>query len=487
MEQTKKQNKNSSYYINALISVAIMAFFRFIPPFGAMTTLGMTILGIFLGVLWGWIKCEMAWPSVLAFILLGFTGYVPNVGAGITSAFSNGIVQMILWLLFFAAILTVSGISEQLANRLVSSKMIKGRPWLLSIVILAAAFICALFGASMAALFICWEFVHSVSKQAGFTKEDKWPKMMLVGVAFSACIGLVVLPFQVGVVASYGYLSSASKGAYGAYNFMQYFMFSIIVGLSIMALYVALCKFVVRPDMSKLKGDIQVGKITEFTAKQKIAIWALVAMIVLTIVPSLLPKTSAIAKFINNIGLNAIILGICVAVTLFRDKEGKPHFTFQELGVRGVHWGIMLMVSTAIVLGTALSSNGTGFNATFVNAFKPILGGTSPYVFTLLICIATILLTNVVNNAVAGAVMVPLMFSFAPIVGANPMLITGLIVFASNVGLCLPCASPSGALLAGQKEWLNTKEIMGQVSVGIVATIGAMAIIGIPIGNMIFK
>jgi len=488
-EQTfvKKQNINRNYFINALISVAIMSLFRYIPPFGEMTPLGMQILGIFLGVLWGWIKCDMVWPSVLAFVFLGFTEYTKNVATAVTSAFSNPSVQLILWLLIFAAILTVSGISEQLANRLVLAKMIKGRPWLLSIVILAACYICSLFGASMAALFICWDFVFSISKQVGYTKKDKWPRMMLVGVAFSGCIGLCVLPFNVGVVASYGYLASASEGLYASYDFLQYLIFGLIFGVAIMAIYVALCKFIVRPDMSKLKADIDVGKASEFNTKQKLAVWALVAIIVLTVLPSVLPAGSAVTTFLNTIGLSAIVLMICVGITLFRDKDGKPYYTFQELGSKGVYWGVMLMVSTAIVLGTALSVGNTGFNATFVNVFRPILGGTGPYVFSLLISIATIILTNIINNSVAGAIMVPLMYSFAPVVGANPLMLTAVIVFISNIGLVLPCASPRAALMAGQKEWLSPKDIFFQSSVGIVAAIVGVAIVGIPLGNIIFK
>lgn len=483
----KQKNLNAGYFLNAGIAVAIMIFFRFIPPFGSMTPLGMTIMGIFLGTLWGWIKCDMVWPSVLAFIFLGFTDYTTSVGTIMTAAFSNGIVQLILWLLVFAAILTVSGISEYLANRLVSSKAIKGRPWLLTIVILSASYICSAFGAAFAGILICWEFVYMISKQVGYTKEDKWVKMMMVSIPFSSCVGLVVLPFQVGVVASYGYLSSASNGLFGAYNFLQYLIFSLIFSLVVMAVYLLLCKFIVRPDMSKLKADVDVGASAKMTTKHKLALWAMVAMIVLTMLPSIFPKGSSIAVFFNTIGTSAFVLLICAGITLFRDKEGKPYFTFQELGAKGVFWGLMFMVATAITVGTALSSPDTGFSATFVSMFTSVLGNTSPYVFALIIALVTLLLTNVINNAVAGAIMVPLMYSFSSVVGANPMMIVALIIFTSNIGLILPCASPSGALLAGNKEWISAKDIASQVLVALLAMALSIAIIGIPLGNLVFS
>ncbi len=481
----KNKNVNRTYFIDALIVVLIMTLFRFIPPFGAMTPLGMEILGIFLGALWGWIRCDMIWPSVLAFFFLGFSTYGKTVGNSINLAFSNGIVQLILWLLIFSAILTVSGIGTQLSNRLMASKMIKGRPWLLSVMICAATYVCSAFGAGFAGVFISWEFVSTISKQVGYSKDDKWPKMMIVAVAFANSVGGVVLPFMVGVVATFGYLASASKNLFGAYNYMQYLIFSIIFGFAVMAIYFVFCKLILRPDMSKLKtAEVEVKDIAPFSTKQKIAIGALAALLVLTVIPSVLP--AAQQQFMNRIGTSAFVLAICAFITLFRDKEGKQYFTFKELADKGLFWNIMFMVATAIVVSTALSAGETGFSKTFVNIFSLVFAGKGPYFFALVVSIATLILTNFINNAVAGAIMVPLMYSFAKAVGANPTMITALIIFTSNVGLLLPCASPVGALIAGKKDWLSTKDVVKQTLICILAMAIGVALIGIPLGNMVF-
>ena len=120
---------NKKYYLNSAIVVLLMALFRFIPPIGSMTTLGMTILGIFLGALWGWITCDMIWPSVLALVMLGFSGYTANVSEALTSTISNGTIQLILWLLVFSAVLTTTGISKYFVTKLVRSRFCKGHPW----------------------------------------------------------------------------------------------------------------------------------------------------------------------------------------------------------------------------------------------------------------------------------------------------------------------------------------------------------------------
>ena len=233
---------NKRYYINSAVVVALMALFRFIPPFGSMTAMGMTILGIFLGALWGWISCDMIWPSVLALVLLGFSGYTANVTEALTMTISNGTVQLILWLLVFSALLTTTGVSKYFVNRLVNSKFCKGHPWRLSLFICLSTWICAAFGAGFAAILICWQLVYTICAQVGYTKADRWPKMMVCAIIFFNALGALSLPFQAGVVANFGFLAKASEGAYSGYNYVQYLMFSMLLCVCTMTIYFLFCR-----------------------------------------------------------------------------------------------------------------------------------------------------------------------------------------------------------------------------------------------------
>lgn len=392
---------NKKYYLNSAIVVLLMALFRFIPPIGSMTTLGMTILGIFLGALWGWITCDMIWPSVLALVMLGFSGYTANVSEALTSTISNGTIQLILWLLVFSAVLTTTGISKYFVTKLVRSRFCKGHPWRLSIVICLATWICAAFGAGFAAILLCWDLVYTISVQVGYTKKDKWPKMMVCAIIFFNALG------------------------------------------------------------------------------------ALVALIVLTIIPSCLPAGGA-KTFLNTLGTTAIVLLIIVFLTFPRMKDGKPFFTFKELANGGILWPMLFMVATATTIGGALSSADTGFTNSVIQLFSPVFSNASPYVFSIFACLATLALTNVINNTVAAAIMIPVMYPFASQMGVNPLMMTAMICFCANCGLLLPCASPAGAMLHGNKEWVSTKEVELHSLLGIAALALMVILVGIPFGNIIF-
>ncbi|MGN0266661.1 MAG: SLC13 family permease [Lachnospiraceae bacterium] len=479
-------SKNIKYYINSIITVLFMAAFRFIPPFGSMTELGMTILGIFLGALYGWITCDMIWPSVLALTFLGFTGYMENVAQVFTATISNPTVQLILWLLVFAALLTTTGISKQFVNRLVSSKLCKGHPWILSLFICLSVMICASFGAGFAAILICWSLVYTISSQVGYTPKDRWPKLMICSIVFFNALGALMLPFQAGVAAIFGYLANASGGTYASYDYGQYLCFSIVFVVSTTILYFFVCKVIIRPDVSKLQTGIDIGEIEPFNAKQKLAIAALLALILFTIVPSLLPA-GPIKAFLLKTGTCAIVLLLISFVTFLRDKNGKPFFTFKELANGGIMWPMLFMVATATTVGGALASGDTGFTGTIMGLFSPVFESSSPYMFSVVIIIATLCLTNVINNSVASAIMVPVMFPFAQQFGVNPMMMTALICFTANCGLLLPCASPAGAMLHGNKEWVNTKEVVLHSLLFIACLLIVGSVIGIPFGNIIFK
>ncbi len=478
--QATDKSKTTKFYVHLLISLCIMIFFRFLPNFGQMTDLGMALLGIIIGALWGWVNCDLVAPSVAAMILVGFTEAYDNAPAVFTAAISNPTIQLILWILVFSAILTASGVCNQIAQRIMSSKMIKGRPWLLTVFIYAVTVLVAAFGMGIAGTILMWEFIYSVSHQVGYTNKDKWPKMMIVGAVTATLAGLAIMPYGVGVVATFGYLAGA--GGEASYNYGTYLLFMVILNVIIGALYLLFVKVFVRPDMSKLKQDVELGQKNPFTPEQKGAVVVLIAMIVLLIAPSLLPA-GGLKTFLNTIGMTPTIVLLIVLITIPR-INGKPLFTFQQLAASGVIYGPIFMVATAVIVGSSLASGDTGFVGSIMALFAPILSGVNPYVFSAFILIISLLLTNVINNAIAGAVMVPVMYGYAVAVGANPLVIAALMCLATDMGMLLPCACPNAALMHGNKEWLTTKDIMVYSLLSLLAVVITILVIGIPLGNV---
>lgn len=473
---TRARNANARYFANSIISVSVMVLFRFIPPLGSMTPLGMALLGIFIGLVWAWVTVDMIWPSVLALVLVGFTGFSDAGVAGVlTMVAGNGVVQMLVCLLVFSAILTTSGISEQLARRLVSLRICEGHPWVLTVCIYLAALVCSAVGSGFAVVLVCWDLVYGIAREVGYDRHDKWPRMAIIAVVIGSVHGLAGMPFQAAVVGAFGYLAAASGVPVVSYDYLAFILFACLFFAVASALYFLACKLILRPDLSKLRDARVAGEIRPFDARQRLALGLLGALFVYMVVPSLLPA-GALRVFLEGLGLTPFVLALIGVAVMVRGRDGLPLFSFGELARRGLQWPMIFMIATAVFMGIALSSEGTGFTATMVGLFSPLLAGTGPFAFCVMVIVVASVVTNLLSNAVTSAVTIPVMYPFAVALGIDPIVPVALIIHATEMGLLLPCSSPNGALLYGNQEWLSTRDVVSQSLIAIVTTIAALVI-----------
>ena len=473
---SEARRANGRYFANSIISVAIMVLFRLIPPFGAMTPLGMALLGIFVGLVWAWVTVDMIWPSVLALALVGFTGFSDAGVAGVlTAVVSNGVVQMLVCLLVFSAILTTSGISESLARRLVSLPICAGHPWVLTVCIYAASLICSALGSGFAVVLVCWDLVYSIAREVGYTRHDKWPRMATIAVVIGSVHGLAGMPFQAAVVGAFGYLAAASGVPVVTYDYLSFILFACVFFVVASALYFLVCKVILRPDLSKLRDARIEGEIEPFTVRQRFALGLLGALFVYMVVPSLLPA-GPLRELLTSLGLTPFVLLLIGVAVMVRGRDGRRFFEFGELARQGLQWPMIFMIATAVFMGIALSSEGMGFTVTMVDLFSPLLAGTSAFAFCAMVVIVSSVVTNLLSNAVTTAIIIPVMYPFAVALGIDPLVPVVLIIHATEMGLLLPCSSPNGALLYGNQTWLDARDVVSQSLIAIITTVVALII-----------
>lgn len=77
--EAKKKPKTMTYWINTAIVLFCFFGFGLLPDFG-LGYAGMRAVGIFLGLLWGWITVEFGWVSILGIIAMGTTGAMDRDG-----------------------------------------------------------------------------------------------------------------------------------------------------------------------------------------------------------------------------------------------------------------------------------------------------------------------------------------------------------------------------------------------------------------------
>ena len=474
------------YYIHFIIVLCFMFLFGFIPPVGPITELGMRILGIFIGCLWGWIATSnLIWPSIFGWIALGLTTDYLTVDGALTSVFSNSTIILIIGLLLFAGVINSCGLTVNMSHALVNMKICKGRPWVLSFMILMASFWSSALVSGIAGSIIYFEFVYSISKQVGYKPKDPWPAMMMAGIIFAACVGGALMPYKQGVVASYGFLTSVNPDL--TYNYGEYFLFGLVFSIISMALYLLGCKYIIRPNMKLFeKNQYELNKLEKLNSKQKFTTFLLALLVIILLVPSFLPKSWAFTSIFSTIGTNGLVFFVVALALLIKDKDGENYFKIKDIAP-SVSWDLIIMVGTALTIGPALSSEGTGIRELFVNLLSPLSeGNNGAYMFTLILVVGVLIGTNFINNAVMGAIFIPIVGSVYMDIGVNPIAVVALISFASNIAMLLPSASPLGAILNGCKDWISQKQITTQSCLCMVVSAITIAIC-IPVANMIMS
>ena len=81
-----------SYWIRVAIWIALSFMGWFLPAIDPITSFGMKVLGIFVGLMWGWICLDLIYPSFLSIILIA----IASGGAAKTffyAGFSSGRVK----------------------------------------------------------------------------------------------------------------------------------------------------------------------------------------------------------------------------------------------------------------------------------------------------------------------------------------------------------------------------------------------------------
>ena len=86
--------------IHTTIILALMFGFGYLPAFNPVTPLGMKILGVFFGSIYAWSIGWSIWPSVMALIAIGLTGY-DTVSGMFGRAYGNGTLHLVWFSLLF--------------------------------------------------------------------------------------------------------------------------------------------------------------------------------------------------------------------------------------------------------------------------------------------------------------------------------------------------------------------------------------------------
>lgn len=472
----------SKKYICTVISLMLMLFFKYIPPIGAITPHGMNIIGIFLGLIIAYCTVDMIWPSIVGLLLLGLAdGY--NVAGVFKDAFGHTVVLYMFTLLLIGYILEESGLTKVFANWLVNRRIAYQRPWVLSGLILFAAFFCALFIGMIAPTLICWAIVYDICRNCGYAKGDKWPTFMLFTILFLSTVASFILPFQLGVVANFGILAQVSNGT-AVYEYIPYLLFSSTIGINIFAVCLAYGKFILKPDVAPLMNNDNLQYTLKLDKKQKYTLGLFLLFVIGLLLPPFLPQDNGIRIILDNMGSSgwsALVIALGALITI----DGKSFVDFGKACAHGVIWDIILMMAALFTLSQALIEPTTGVSTFILETLQPFLLECNPTVYIILLVLLTGILANLLNNIAVCAILIPIAYTLSLSMDINIIALTALMNALGNLGFIFPSSSSQAALIYNNTDWVYPRDVQKLAIIEIIIAAVVILGIGLPVAIVV--
>lgn len=475
-------NKKVWHYVHCFIAIAIMIGFKYLPAPEPMTPLGMEIIGIFAGMLYGWLVIgELVWPSILGLVLLGLSDY-SDVKTVFMNGFGNDTVLLVIFFMLFAGIMNHAGITDYIARKFVTLKFAKGRPYVLMLLLCLAMIAIEMFVSITAAVMIMYPLIFEICRLYDVKPGEKWVTLMCLGVLWTGSMSFLILPFKTVPALMLRLYGDLSGGA--TIEYVPYFIVTITGTVCVVAAFLLFCKFIARPDVSKLTQDLSIQGTGKLSNYQKFILGYFIIVLILLMLPSVAPSDWAFTVLLNNIGNTGTLL-LAIAVYLFFDfKEGMSvHKMFSE----GVAWPVVFLLIGALSLGSAFEAEETGITAFLSHILGPIFEGRSPIVFIALIVLVSAMLTNVANNLACVAIFVPIAYTLGTSFGGVSMpALMIMVIMSCVVGIAFPPASSPAAILFGYADWCPAKLITKYGVIFVLLNCIIVCCIVYPLSTLVF-
>lgn len=449
------------YYVKCIIVFLITFGIGFLPPVGSLTPMGMKAIGIFCGVLFGWAMVDMLWPSLLGIFAVGLSGYM-TIPQSLACAFSDNITLQTLFILIFVGYLEVSGCSSYIARWIITRKCAVGRPWLLSLLILLSGFVLSMFTMGISAILIAWAIFYEICALLNMTKSDKWTTVMLWGIVFSGLAGAICLPYQ---IMSVIFIGATEQSANISINTLEYSSFRITASFFLIVLYWLVCKYLIKPDVTKIiaAGDVfKDMRERKITYDEKIGIIVFFVFLFVLVFIANLPKGLPFIGFLKSLGLLGTIVLLIILLSIFRITRNGVEESIMHFNklTKKINWTTVLLVGGIAPMSKLLESPEAGIFQSILAILTPltdILGSTG---FVVAVALLLFLVTQISHNIVLARLVIPLVIPLGMSLDIPPLLMLSSIILPLQMAFCTPGASANVALIWGNQQWIAKESII---------------------------
>ena len=334
------------------------------------------------------------------------------------------------------------------------------------------------------ACLIVWAFFQKFAKEMNYKKGDKYVSFMIVGIALAGLMGFTLFNFRVPGSILIGYIEAAG----GYVSFVGYSVTAFIVGYGALIFYTILGKFVVRPDVERIKSGYKFEGGEKMSSYQKQLLGITIALIVVFIIQSLF-STSVVGQFLTTLGTSGIVVVFLLVMGFIKRKDGSFFADLLDGTKNGVPWPVFYLLTIGMPLAFAMTDESLGIQPMLSGAFDKILGGgvSGLFVFVIFITFLSAFSTQFLLNQIPGMVIFPIASAYCATLNVNPGMLACMITICANSSIILPSANPIAGVMHGMSDWISPKEIY-KYSIPLVISVWLLSVVvWLVFGNFFFN
>ncbi len=472
------KEKKDLKYLHFAITFALMFLFRFVPPFGTVTPYGMAVIGIFLGLIYGWSvdADNLCWTSLMGLVALGVTDY-GTAGGAIAAAFGNESVMLMLLAMFFLGMLQESQLTQWFSNKLLGAKFTAGKPWVLTaFIVVVPALLTILVNQTLVAL-IMFVVYQSIFEQAGYKKGDLYPAMVLMGFMVICSVSFSLFPFRGWCLMTVGMATKA-----GIEINMGGWIISEVIAIAVTCVGWILVMFITPGcKVDKLK-DVDITQFQKESKpldnRQKAALIITLANVIGCIIISFVGGNEGFRLILKKVGVYGWVV-LMIVIAMIWKVDGKPVLD-KKTAPGYFYWDLILVVAAAMVVAGQITAETAGITPLVGKLMAPLFSLPS-YTFLLALGVITFLLTNFANNVAVTVTMMTIAMTMATQANFNLQVALMVITVYGVIGLMTPAGSVNGAMIHAH-EFTTTKSAYTAGAIMMIFLTLVMALVLIPVG-----
>lgn len=453
--KTQSDSRGPSYYIGSALAILIMLFFgKLVPAWGSVTPVGVSCLGIFIGVVIAVIFTgETLWPSMVALCSLALNGYFTSINTAISSIFGAPVVYGFFLITAIINAMNEVGTGESIASMLLTRKFFQKKPLLLSYCFLMAFAIATNFMNTVGTLVLGYPILQALLDYAEVKSDEKYAKFMNLGfflaVATGWCFRSAIMP---DFAFRFEFFDVALAGTGYKVNLLVYTIYEVIVVFVFFALYVLAMKYVFKCGFGKLAAT-NFRDMPELMNKAKLNKYQVIFLLgfVVFAVSALIPSSWTLLQQVGQYGVLGIV---CVILSFIkrRDENGNKVRLFDfNKSLKSVSWEIAMALGLFACLGTAIASDACGIKQWMQDSVGSFLAQSGSVSLVLVVLVGCAAITHVFNNSatmtIFAALTAPICVPFVVSGSINPSLLIACIHLGAQSGFLTMAASSTAPIM----------------------------------------